>query len=132
MKDLLMLDQQMIKSLPKMIEIHHDLVAGLKGHLEGTNKEVERLDKVFEKLYKQPSGNRPSTASSRPTRRPATSKTRPCWPPPSSRAHRLGRRNSVTTNRALPHDQPERGESREHQAQHVDAAEVNAKASNAA
>jgi ferritin-like metal-binding protein YciE len=29
-----------------------DLVAGLKGHLEETNKQVERLQTVFEKLPK--------------------------------------------------------------------------------
>ena len=51
-------EQQIIKSLPKMIEkaTNLDLVAGLKGHLEETNKQVERLQKVFEKLGKQPSG----------------------------------------------------------------------------
>jgi ferritin-like metal-binding protein YciE len=35
---------------------NRDLVAGLKGHLEETNKQIERLQKVFEKLGKQPSG----------------------------------------------------------------------------
>ena len=35
---------------------NRDLVAGLKSHLEETNKQVERLQKAFEKLGKQPSG----------------------------------------------------------------------------
>jgi ferritin-like metal-binding protein YciE len=58
LQDIYYAEQQIIKSLPKMIEkaTNHDLVAGLKGHLEETNKQVERLQKVFEKLGKQPSG----------------------------------------------------------------------------
>ena len=35
---------------------NRDLVTGLKGHLEETNKQVERLQKVFETLGKEPSG----------------------------------------------------------------------------
>jgi len=35
---------------------NRDLIAGLKGHLKKTNKQVERLEKAFEKLGKQPSG----------------------------------------------------------------------------
>jgi|EndMetStandDraft_8_1072994.scaffolds.fasta_scaffold1736029_1 hypothetical protein len=35
-----------------------DLVTGLKGHLEETNKQVERLEKAFEKLGKEPSGTK--------------------------------------------------------------------------
>jgi len=56
--DMYYAEQQIIKSLPDMIEkaTNRDLVAGLKGHLEETNKQVERLQKVFEKLGKQPSG----------------------------------------------------------------------------
>jgi ferritin-like metal-binding protein YciE len=44
--------------LPKLIEkaTNRDLIAGLKAHLEETNKQIERLDKVFLKLEKQPSG----------------------------------------------------------------------------
>jgi ferritin-like metal-binding protein YciE len=37
---------------------NRELVTGLKNHLEETNKQVERLQKVFEKLGKQPSGTR--------------------------------------------------------------------------
>ena len=56
--DIYYAEQQIIKSLPKMIDkaTNRDLVAGLKGHLEETNKQVERLQKVFEKLGKEPSG----------------------------------------------------------------------------
>jgi ferritin-like metal-binding protein YciE len=37
-----------------------DLVAGLKAHREETNKQVGRLQKVFEKLGKEASGADPS------------------------------------------------------------------------
>jgi ferritin-like metal-binding protein YciE len=58
LQDIYYAEQQIIKSLPKMIDKanNRDLVAGLKGHLEETNKQVERLQKVFEKLGKEPSG----------------------------------------------------------------------------
>jgi ferritin-like metal-binding protein YciE len=58
LQDIYYAEQQIIKSLPKMIgkATNRDLAAGLKGHLEETNKQVERLQKVFEKLGKQPSG----------------------------------------------------------------------------
>ena len=35
---------------------NRDLVAGLKSHLKEINKQAERLQKVFQKLGKQPSG----------------------------------------------------------------------------
>ena len=58
LQDIYYAEQQIIKSLPKMIEkaTNRDLVAGRKGHLEETNKQVERLQMVFEKLGKQFSG----------------------------------------------------------------------------
>jgi ferritin-like metal-binding protein YciE len=42
-----------------MIEMatNRDLAAGLKSHLEETNRQIERLDKVFEKLGKEASGS---------------------------------------------------------------------------
>src|SRR4029078_1979024 len=51
-------EQQIIKSLPKMIEkaTNRDLVAGLKGHLEETNKQIQRLQKPFETRGREPSG----------------------------------------------------------------------------
>jgi ferritin-like metal-binding protein YciE len=60
LQDIYYAEQQIIKSLPKMIEkaTNRDLVAGLKGHLEETNKQVGRLEKAFEKLGKQPSGTK--------------------------------------------------------------------------
>jgi ferritin-like metal-binding protein YciE len=44
--------------IASMIEkaTNRDLIAGLKGHLEETNKQIERLEKAFEKLGKKPSG----------------------------------------------------------------------------
>src|SRR5258705_13822314 len=60
LQDIYYAEQQIVKSLPKMIEkaTNRDLVAGLKGHLEETNKQIERLQKVFEKLGKEPSGTK--------------------------------------------------------------------------
>src|ERR1700679_4368710 len=58
LQDIYYAEQQILNALPKMIEkaTNRDLVTGLKSHLEETNKQVERLQKVFEKLGKQPSG----------------------------------------------------------------------------
>jgi ferritin-like metal-binding protein YciE len=58
LQDIYYAEQQITKALPKLIEkaTNRDLVAGLKAHLEETNKQIERLDKVFLKLDKQPSG----------------------------------------------------------------------------
>jgi ferritin-like metal-binding protein YciE len=60
LQDIYYAEQQIIKSLPKMIEkaTNRDLVAGLKAHLEETNKQLERLQKAFEKLGKEPSGTK--------------------------------------------------------------------------
>jgi ferritin-like metal-binding protein YciE len=58
LQDIYYAEQQITKALPKMIDkaTNRDLVAGLKMHLEETNKQIERLDKVFLKLDKKPSG----------------------------------------------------------------------------
>ena len=58
LQDIYHAEQQITKALPKLIEkaTNRDLIAGLKAHLEETNKQIERLDKVFSKLEKQPSG----------------------------------------------------------------------------
>jgi ferritin-like metal-binding protein YciE len=58
LQDIYYAEQQITKALPKLIEkaTNRDLVAGLKAHLEETNKQIERLDRVFAKLEKQPSG----------------------------------------------------------------------------
>jgi len=58
LQDIYYAEQQILKSLPKMIDkaTNRDLIAGLKNHLEETKNQVERLDKVFAKLGKQPSG----------------------------------------------------------------------------
>ena len=58
LQDIYYAEQQITKALPKMIDkaTNRDLAAGLKTHLEETNKQIERLDKVFQKLDKKPSG----------------------------------------------------------------------------
>ena len=57
LQDIYYAEQQILKALPKMINMatNRDLVAGLKSHLEETNKQVERLQKAFSKLGKNPS-----------------------------------------------------------------------------
>ena len=57
LQDIYYAEQQITKALPKMIDkaTNRDLAAGFKSHLEETYKQIERLDKVFEKLGKQPS-----------------------------------------------------------------------------
>ncbi|WP_213287799.1 ferritin-like domain-containing protein [Bradyrhizobium sp. sGM-13] len=56
LQDIYYAEHQITKALPKMIEkaTNRDLVAGLKSHLEETNTQIERLEKVFQKLGKQP------------------------------------------------------------------------------
>ncbi|EHR05375.1 YciE/YciF ferroxidase family protein [Bradyrhizobium sp. WSM471] len=58
LQDIYYAEQQILKALPKMIDkaTNKDLVAGLKAHLEETNKQIDRLGKVFAKLGKEPSG----------------------------------------------------------------------------
>jgi ferritin-like metal-binding protein YciE len=58
LQDICYAEQQITKALPKMIDqaTNSDLTRGLKLHLEETNKQIERLEQVFKKLGKQPSG----------------------------------------------------------------------------
>src|ERR1700748_1998223 len=57
LQDIYYAEQQITKALPKMIDkaTNRDLAAGFKTHLDETYKQIERLDKVFEKLGKKPS-----------------------------------------------------------------------------
>ena len=58
LEDIYYAEQQITKALPKVIEkaTNRDLVSGLKAHLDETYKQIERLNKVFEKLGQQPKG----------------------------------------------------------------------------
>ncbi len=58
LQDIYYAEHQITKALPKMIEnaTNRDLSKGLQLHLEETKKQIERLDNVFKKLGKQPSG----------------------------------------------------------------------------
>jgi ferritin-like metal-binding protein YciE len=58
LQDIYYAEEQITKALPKMIDkaTNRDLVASFKAHLEETNKQIERLEKVFEKLGRKPSG----------------------------------------------------------------------------
>jgi ferritin-like metal-binding protein YciE len=57
LQDIYYAEQQITKALPKMIDkaTNRDLAAGFKTHLDETYKQIERLDKVFEKLGQKPS-----------------------------------------------------------------------------
>lgn len=58
LQDIYYAEQQITKALPKMIDnaTNADLKAGLKAHLEETNKQIDRLNQVFAKLGKEPKG----------------------------------------------------------------------------
>jgi ferritin-like metal-binding protein YciE len=58
LQDIYYAEEQITKALPKMIDqaTNRDLAQGLKTHLDETNKQIERLDQVFKKLGKRPSG----------------------------------------------------------------------------
>src|SRR5947207_6632587 len=58
LKDIYYAENQIIKSLPKLIEkgTNRDLTKGLRDHLEETKNQVERLDQVFKKLGQEPQG----------------------------------------------------------------------------
>ena len=55
LQDIYYAEHQITKALPKMIDkaTNRDLANGLKAHLEETNKQIERLDKVCQKLDKK-------------------------------------------------------------------------------
>jgi ferritin-like metal-binding protein YciE len=58
LQDIYYAEHEITKALPKMIEqaTNRDLATALKNHLEETNRQIERLDRVFEKLGQKPSG----------------------------------------------------------------------------
>jgi ferritin-like metal-binding protein YciE len=58
LKDIYYAENQIIKSLPKLIEkaTNRELTKGLRDHLEETKDQVARLDQVFKKLGQEPQG----------------------------------------------------------------------------
>ena len=58
LEDIYYAEQQLTKAIPKMAEMatNGDLKAGLEAHLVDTKNQIERLDKVFSRLGKQPKG----------------------------------------------------------------------------
>ena len=60
LQDIYYAEQQITKALSNMIDkaTNHNYTTGLRNHLEETNRQIERLNKVFEKLGKQPSGTK--------------------------------------------------------------------------
>jgi ferritin-like metal-binding protein YciE len=57
-QDIYYAEQQILKSLPDMIELatNRDLTAGLKAHKGETEKQISRLEEVFKALGKEPKG----------------------------------------------------------------------------
>jgi hypothetical protein len=55
LKDIYYAENQIAKALPKMIDkaTNRDLSKGLRDHLEETQKQITRLDQVFNKLGKE-------------------------------------------------------------------------------
>jgi ferritin-like metal-binding protein YciE len=60
MQDIYYAEKQILKSLPDMIEkaTNRELTAAFKGHLEETEKQVQRLEQAFELLGEQPKGTK--------------------------------------------------------------------------
>jgi ferritin-like metal-binding protein YciE len=56
LQDVYYAENQIVKNLPKMIDkvTNRELAGGLKSHLEETKKQIERLEKAFEKLGEKP------------------------------------------------------------------------------
>jgi ferritin-like metal-binding protein YciE len=57
-QDIYYAEQQILKSLPDMIELatNRDLTAGLRAHKDETEKQIGRLEQVFELLGEKPKG----------------------------------------------------------------------------
>src|SRR5690349_8659186 len=58
LKDIYYAENQIVKSLPTMIEkaTNRQLAKGLRDHLQETETQVTRLNKVFERLGQEPRG----------------------------------------------------------------------------
>jgi hypothetical protein len=58
LQDIYYAENQIVKSLPKMIEkvTNRNLSTGLRDHLRETESQVMRLDSVFRKLGQEPKG----------------------------------------------------------------------------
>ncbi|HEY3600325.1 MAG TPA: DUF892 family protein, partial [Chthoniobacterales bacterium] len=58
MRDLYNAENQLVKALPKMAKkaSTSELKEALESHLEETRGHVERLDEIFQKLGKKPTG----------------------------------------------------------------------------
>ena len=58
LKDVYYAENQIVKSLPKMIEkaTNKELRAGLRAHLAETKNQVKRLEQIFAKLDRKPRG----------------------------------------------------------------------------
>jgi ferritin-like metal-binding protein YciE len=53
LKDIYNAEQQLLKAIPEMVEAAHneDLADAFSHHLEQTKKQVERLEKIFDRLH---------------------------------------------------------------------------------
>src|ERR1700737_4675942 len=108
--DIYYAEQQITKALPKMIDqaTNRELAEGLKTHLEETNKQVQRLDQVFKKFGRKPSG----------TDCPAIQAVEDYRDCPLRHADRVGGGTWPRRHRSLPDNEPERRKSCKLQAQY--------------
>jgi ferritin-like metal-binding protein YciE len=60
LRDIYDAEQQLLKALPKMAKAatNQELVAAFEQHLEQTQEQVSRLDRVFEELGEKPKGHK--------------------------------------------------------------------------
>jgi ferritin-like metal-binding protein YciE len=60
LQDIYYAEKQIVKALPDMIEkaTNRELTAAFRGHLEETEKHVQRLEQAFELLGEQPKGTK--------------------------------------------------------------------------
>ena len=60
LQDIYYAEHQILKSLPTMIDkaTNRDLATALRNHLEETNKQVDRLDQVFQEAGHAAKGDR--------------------------------------------------------------------------
>ena len=60
LQDVYYAENQIVKSLPKMIEkaTNRELASGLRNHLAETENHVSRLEQVFEAIGETPAGHR--------------------------------------------------------------------------
>ena len=91
LQDVYYAENQIVKSLPKMIEkaTNRELATGLRNHLSETENQVSRLEQVFEAIGETPRGTDcPAMDGLLKEADNVRSMTRRCWTRPSSAARK--------------------------------------------